>query len=283
MLVLNFLPFLFSLALTAFPPHLELSYDLNDIPIAFATVIKPYINYFFQTYALASDPYVFSFSKNSSNVITNYTLIASEIHLKNLSVDWINTKMLPSDNNTFSVFVKRANASVCFNYIIGQKGIMGTPIQNNPFILNMSLIDLNVTGQFQEVPFSINNTRGFTVSLLNLTFTFDKTAIVLSPDIIRSTNITGYVFNELFVNRVNDTVVQWKNIMIDHLRKLINAYFAKIVESTHAPSDMEQFKGESLAVDLSIMGCPRIVKQTVGNSTKYILKIPAEFYLGWRS
>ena len=280
MLVLNFLPFLFSLALAAFPPHLELSYDLDDIPIAFATIIKPYINFFFQNYALASDPYVFTFSKNSSTGVANYTLIASTIHLKNLSVDWNNTKIIPSDNNTFSVFVKRLNASVCFNYNVTQNTILKDYKLNNPYILNMSMFDLNLTGQFLEVPFSVNNTQGFMVSLLNLTFTFDKTSIVLSPT-ITNTNMTGMVLIELFVNRFSDTVQQWRNIMMDHLRKMINAYFAATVQSLHAPSEMEQFKGESLAADLSIMGCPRIVKNIVGNTTKYMLKIPAEFYLGW--
>ena len=201
MLVLYFFPFLFSLVLTAFPPHLELSYDLDDIPIAFSTIIKPYINFFFQNYALASDPYVFTFSKTSSNAISNYTLIASNIRLKNLSVDWNNTKIIPSDNNTFSIFVKRANASVCFNYNISQNSKFKDSKVNNPCILNA---------------------------------------------------------------------------------KMINAYFARIVQSMHAPSEMEQFKGERLSADLSIVGCPRIIKNTVGNATKYILKIPAEFYLGWK-
>ena len=274
----NFLTFLFICAsfshiFSTLLPHLELIYDLDDLPNLISSLIKPCVNSYFDQFPIGSDPYTFSFT----NANKNYTAAFSNINLKNLIIDWNHTEIIPSDNNSFSLLIKNLNSSIHSNYHIYQ--VHQTPVsvgedESNPFIFNLTLYDILLQADFVE---TTNNSYGFIVQIKNLSFIYDQNLIFSST--IRSSTMLLQYFNDLFINEYDSLVKQLKTIIISQLNEKITDFFVRNIVSLYQTNGNTLFENYSLKLDSRISGCPQINNIFEGNSSKYIIKVPVDFIL----
>jgi len=265
----------FIITLSYIPPRLEIVYDLDTLPDLTTSFIKPYISSFFQKFAEGTVPYEMSFSWNKKN----YTLNFSNIYFRNLIIDWNSTEITPSDNNTFNLSINRLNSSAYFDYLILQDTRVILEDKSTPFIFNFTLWDILVQVQFVE---TTNNSLGFIVQPTSLNFTFDKNLFNFSSN-LTSSPIVWPLFNEIFFIQIDNFVQQLKQIIMSRFQLWSTSFFTQKVESKHAPSGIQEFKGDSLTIDFKVTGCPNITKTLTGNSTKNMFLVPADFSLRWSS
>lgn len=277
MLVLVFFLALFSFAHTTLS-HLELNYDWDDTPLLLQTFIKPYYNSFFSNFTLPPYVFVYTYTYNNDSTAQNYTLNASKIRLQNLVVNWDSIKLTPVQEDGFSVYIGNAIASVCFDFFVLQNGYEVGKDNSTSCILSANMTDFNITARFMETPPSINSSAGFNVFLANFNFTLDPDAIRLFDNITENAirNLGRYLI-DLFAKRSNQCVRQWKEITTKHLENMLNNLFT----NTILRSSVNVFKQNEFALNMTI-GCPKNVRTVNGNTTKNILKIPADFKMGWK-
>jgi len=263
----------FSHIFCALPPHLEFVYDLDNLPVLTKTLVQPYVSAFFNNFPIGSDNFTFNFTLSKKN----YTFTFSNIELRNLIIDWNDCKITPCDDNSLNLSIKNVTSSVYFNYLLSQGTHTIQQDASTPFILNLTVTNIIVNLQF--IPTTANS-LGFISQINILDFTLAN--MTFSSNLTHS--VTNWpLFGELFINQTASFKQQLQMIILLRTQLIVTTFMAQTIVLMHQAATDEQFVGDRLTVDLRIIGCPQINKTGVGNSTKYILTVPADFSMGWTS